>query len=139
MGGWAGLGMNRKKLLRKIYWTSGFLSFFILVYLGSIIFLNPSSVGSPHFGRFINIWALIWTVNFLIVVLLAFILARNLIKLYVLQALRDEPRVEKVVEARVYAPHDPPRDEVDVALVLRVLGRPEPLNLVLPFFLEAAR
>ncbi len=94
--------MNRKKLLRKIYWISGFLSFFILVYLGSIIFLNPSSVGSPDFGRFINIWALIWTVNFLIVVLLAFILARNLIKLFFeYQANRSGSRIK----AKLVASH----------------------------------
>ncbi|MEE8585078.1 MAG: HAMP domain-containing protein, partial [Acidobacteriota bacterium] len=94
--------MNRKRLLRKIYWISGLLSFFILVYLGSIIFLNPSSVGSPHFGRFINIWALIWTVNFLIVVLLAFILARNLIKLFFeYQAKRSGSRIK----AKLVASH----------------------------------
>ena len=42
---------------------------------------------------------------------------RNLIKLYVLQALRDEPRIEMTV---------------------RVLGQPAPLTLVLPFSLEVA-
>lgn len=94
--------MKRKKLIKKIYWISGFLSFFILVYLGSIIFLNPSSVGSPHFGRYINIWALIWTVNFLIVVLLAFILARNLIKLFFeYQANRSGSRIK----AKLVASH----------------------------------
>jgi phage baseplate assembly protein W len=60
---------------------------------------------------------------------------RNLVKLYVLQALRDEPRIEKVLSARVRAEHEPPRDTVRVELDLRVRGDPHPLNLVLPFSL----
>ncbi len=61
---------------------------------------------------------------------------RNLIKLYVLQALRDEPRIEKVVAVSVAAEHEPPRDSVRIAMTVRVLGQPAPLNLVLPFSLE---
>src|SRR5439155_22892381 len=60
---------------------------------------------------------------------------RNLIKLYILQALRDEPRIERVLAASVKAEHDPPRDTVRVELTLRVRGEPDPLNLVLPFSL----
>ena len=60
---------------------------------------------------------------------------RNLIKLYVLEALGREPRVEKVLEATVYAPHDPPRDQVRIELTLQLVGRPNPLNLVVPFSL----
>jgi phage baseplate assembly protein W len=60
---------------------------------------------------------------------------RNLIKLYVLQALRDEPRIERVLSAKVSAEHDPPRDTVRVELELRVKGEPDPLNLVVPFSL----
>jgi phage baseplate assembly protein W len=63
---------------------------------------------------------------------------RNLIKLYVLQALRDEPRIEKVIRAVVSAEHDPPRETVRIELELRVLGAPDPLNLVVPFSLEAS-
>jgi phage baseplate assembly protein W len=63
---------------------------------------------------------------------------RNLIKLYVLQALRDEPRIEKVLDVTVSAEHDPPRDSVRIAMTVRVLGSPTPLNLVLPFSLEVA-
>ena len=37
---------------------------------------------------------------------------RNLIKLYVLQALADEPRVQKVLACVVYAPHTPPVSEL---------------------------
>ena len=62
---------------------------------------------------------------------------RNLIKLYVLQALRDEPRIEKVLAASVRAEHTPPRDRVRIELELRVIGTPTPLNLVVPFSLEA--
>jgi len=61
---------------------------------------------------------------------------RNLVKLYVLQALRHEPRVEEVLSATVRPEHDPPRETVRIELELRVLDRPDPLNLVLPFALE---
>ena len=60
---------------------------------------------------------------------------RNLIKLYVLQALRDEPRVERVLRADVLPEHDPPRDSVRIELQVQVLGAPTPLNLVVPFSL----
>jgi phage baseplate assembly protein W len=60
---------------------------------------------------------------------------RNLIKLYVLQALRDEPRIERVLRASVRAEHDPPRDVVRIELDVRVTGQAEPLNLVVPFSL----
>jgi phage baseplate assembly protein W len=63
---------------------------------------------------------------------------RNLIKLYVLQALRDEPRIEKVLAVTVAAEHDPPRDSVRIEMTVRVLGQPAPLNLVLPFSLEVS-
>lgn len=60
---------------------------------------------------------------------------RNLIKLYVLQALRDEPRIERVLSATVKAEHTPPRDVVRIELSVRVIGQPVPLNLVVPFSL----
>jgi phage baseplate assembly protein W len=62
---------------------------------------------------------------------------RNLIKLYVLQALRHEPRIERVLNANVRAEHDPPRDTVRIEIEARVLGQPTPLNLVVPFSLGA--
>ena len=58
---------------------------------------------------------------------------RHLIKLYVLQALRDEPRIERVLSADVRAEHNPPRDSVRIELALRVRGEPTVLNLVVPF------
>jgi len=60
---------------------------------------------------------------------------RNLIKLYVLQALRHEPRIERVLRADVRAQHDPPRDVVRIEMQVRVTGQAEPLNLVVPFSL----
>jgi phage baseplate assembly protein W len=58
---------------------------------------------------------------------------RHLIKLYVLQALRDEARIEKVLAVTVRAEHEPPREAVRIELSLRVRGEPDALNLVLPF------
>lgn len=63
---------------------------------------------------------------------------RKLIKLYVLQALAQEPRVQKVLGCVVYAPHTPPRDQVRIEIELRLIDEPNPLNLVVPFSLEAA-
>lgn len=62
---------------------------------------------------------------------------RNLIKLYVLQALRAEPRIEKVVRAVVRAEHEPPRDTVRIELSVRLIGIATPLDLVVPFSLES--
>jgi phage baseplate assembly protein W len=63
---------------------------------------------------------------------------RNLIKLYVLQSLRDEPRIERVLSATVRAAHEPPRDVVRIELALRIQGEADPLNLVVPFSLEVS-
>jgi phage baseplate assembly protein W len=60
---------------------------------------------------------------------------RNLIKLYVLEALRREPRVQKVLSLRVYAPDDPPRHVVRIELEVRLIDEPNPLDLVVPFSL----
>jgi phage baseplate assembly protein W len=61
---------------------------------------------------------------------------RDLIKLYVLQALRAEPRILRVLEARVSAEHVPPRETVRIELKLEVARDVTPLNLVIPFSLE---
>ena len=74
--------MKQRELLRKIYWVSAVLAIVILVFLTSVIFLNPSSVGNPRFVWNINLWAVAWALNFVIVLILSFILARNLIKLF---------------------------------------------------------
>jgi phage baseplate assembly protein W len=61
---------------------------------------------------------------------------RDLIKLYVLQALRDEHRIERVLEANVRADHSPPRDVVSIELRLLIHREVQPLNLIIPFSLE---
>jgi phage baseplate assembly protein W len=61
---------------------------------------------------------------------------RNLIKLYVLEALGREPRIDKVLDCTVYAPHEPPRDQVRIELDVLLIGEDAPLNLVVPFSLE---
>lgn len=60
---------------------------------------------------------------------------RNLIKLYVLQALADEPRIERVLSADVRAESDPPRETVRIELTVLPIDRSAPLNLVIPFSL----
>jgi phage baseplate assembly protein W len=62
---------------------------------------------------------------------------RNLIKLYVLQALRDEPRIDRVLSVDVRPDHDPPRETVRIAIRAQLIGQPAPFNLVVPFSLEA--
>jgi phage baseplate assembly protein W len=62
----------------------------------------------------------------------------NLVKLYVLQALREEPRIEKVLQATVGPEHQPPRSSVRIELKVRLVGFATAVNLVVPFSLEAA-
>lgn len=63
---------------------------------------------------------------------------RNLIKIHVLRALRDEARIERVLAVNVRAEHEPPRETVRIELSLRIKGEPDPLNLVVPFSLEVS-
>ncbi|MFQ5928140.1 MAG: ATP-binding protein [Acidobacteriota bacterium] len=72
----------KQRLVRKIYWISAILAVVILIFLTSVIFLHPSSVGNPSFVWMINFWAVFWALNFVIVLVLSFILARSLIKLF---------------------------------------------------------
>ena len=74
--------MAQKTLRQKIYWTGAGLAILLLSFLVSITFLNPSSVGNTDFVENINLWAFIWAVNFVLFLILCFILARDLIKLY---------------------------------------------------------
>jgi phage baseplate assembly protein W len=62
----------------------------------------------------------------------------NLVKLYVLQALREEPRIEKVLRATVGPEHQPPRSSVRIEITVRLTGVASAVNLVVPFSLEAA-
>lgn len=57
---------------------------------------------------------------------------RNLVKLYVLDALRQEPRIAKVLACAVTS-RPTERDMVRVVLQIRLIEQDEPLNLVVPF------
>ena len=59
---------------------------------------------------------------------------RNLAKMYVLQALAAEPRVQQVLNV-VVTPNAAIRDQIDIAVSVKVIDSPTPLNLVFPFFL----
>jgi phage baseplate assembly protein W len=59
---------------------------------------------------------------------------RNLVKLYILECLKQEPRIAAVVNIDVQqGPGRENRDKVDVNITLRALGAPDPLNFVVPF------
>jgi phage baseplate assembly protein W len=60
---------------------------------------------------------------------------RNRAKLYLLQSLAGEPRIEKVLNVKVKS--DPRRrDRIQIEVSAKVLGSDTPLNFVFPFFLE---
>jgi len=63
---------------------------------------------------------------------------RNLVKLYVLEALRQEPRIAKVLRC-VVRTFDRERDIVRVELAIRLIEQDEPLNLVVPLDLGGGR
>lgn len=87
--------MEQRPLVRTIYWTGLSLACVLLVFLASIFFLNRTSVGSQRFVWMINLWAVVWAVNFILILTLSFILARNLIKLFIeYQAKRPGSRIK---------------------------------------------
>jgi hypothetical protein len=59
---------------------------------------------------------------------------RNLVKLYMIECIKQEPRIASILQIDVQ-PGDGPvhRDEVDVTMTLQVKGVPDPLSLVIPF------
>jgi hypothetical protein len=58
---------------------------------------------------------------------------RNLVKLYVLEALQQEPRIEQIVSC-VVAPWNPDQPSlVQIAVQLVLLGQDSPVNFVIPF------
>jgi phage baseplate assembly protein W len=63
---------------------------------------------------------------------------RNLVKLYVLQALRREPRVARVERCDVRAGARP-RDVVRIELTVRLIETDDLLNLVVPFAFGGTR
>jgi phage baseplate assembly protein W len=58
---------------------------------------------------------------------------RNLVKLYILQALALEPRIEKILRADIVYDRAIARDRVEIDLTLTFIGAQQPLNLVIPF------
>lgn len=60
---------------------------------------------------------------------------RNRAKLYVLQALADEPRVKQVLAVKV-TQNQRERTRMDININLLAVDSDTPLNLVFPFFLE---
>lgn len=59
---------------------------------------------------------------------------RERIKLFILDALREERRIERVLAVEVRVPEGRQnRDRVHVTLSLLLRGEPDPLNLVVPF------
>jgi len=63
---------------------------------------------------------------------------QNLIKVYVLQALAQEPRIDSVLSVTVYATATPPRDTVQIDVSVQLIGGSNPVNLVVPFSLAVA-
>ena len=60
---------------------------------------------------------------------------RNRAKMFVLQALAAEPRVQRVIDVKV-SQSRADRGEMDIDVTLAVIDRDTPLNLVFPFSLE---
>jgi phage baseplate assembly protein W len=61
---------------------------------------------------------------------------RNLVKLYILQALAYEARIEKIHRADIIFDRQRAPDRVDIALTFSFIGEPAPQNLVIPFSFE---
>jgi phage baseplate assembly protein W len=60
---------------------------------------------------------------------------RNRAKLFVLQALADEPRVQEVISV-VVTQHPGDRTRMDISVALKAINSDTILNLVFPFFLQ---
>ncbi len=74
--------MKRRDLLARIFWIAGFLLLFVLAFLASVVFLNPSSVGNRNFVWNLNLWAFVWALVFIFTLVLTVVLARSLIRLF---------------------------------------------------------
>lgn len=64
---------------------------------------------------------------------------RNLIKLYVLECLRQEPRLEAIrrIEVKAGAGREN-RDKVSIDVTVTIKSSPDPLSFVVPFSFEGA-
>jgi phage baseplate assembly protein W len=59
---------------------------------------------------------------------------RNLVKLYVLECLKQEPRLEEILEIEVKPGEGREnRDKADIRISVKVKGVPDPLSFVVPF------
>lgn len=59
---------------------------------------------------------------------------RNLVKLYMIECIKQEPRVASILRIDVQQGNGPVnREKVDVQMTLQVKGVPDPLSLVIPF------
>ena len=63
---------------------------------------------------------------------------RNLVKLYILQALTHEPRIERIRKAAVRFDRGRAPDRVELVLELTFIGVQAPANLVVPFSFAGA-
>jgi phage baseplate assembly protein W len=63
---------------------------------------------------------------------------RNLVKLYILQALSREPRIEEVLLAKLHFDPLRDRDKVNLELTVQLIGAPVPANFVIPFSFASA-
>lgn len=61
---------------------------------------------------------------------------RNLVKLYIIQALGYEARIEKIHSADIVFDRQRAPDRVEIALSFSFIGAPVPQNLVIPFSFE---
>lgn len=61
---------------------------------------------------------------------------RNLIKLYVLQALKQEKRIVSVLDAKVSTDTTPPREQVRIDITVEIINQPLPLTIIVPFSLR---
>ena len=59
---------------------------------------------------------------------------RNLVKLYMIECIKQEPRIAAISKITVLKGVGPVnRDKVDVQMTLQVKGIPDPLSMVIPF------
>ncbi len=64
---------------------------------------------------------------------------RNLIKLYSLECLKQEPRLQEIIKIDVKSGSGREnRDKVDIEIALKIKGFPDPLSLVIPFSFEGS-
>lgn len=59
---------------------------------------------------------------------------RDLVKFYTIECLRQEPRVEEILDVIVSTSTDP--DRVDVTASVRPIGEANPISLIFPFYLD---